>query len=134
MIDSHLVLFNEQAITNTNVLSTVLDLGDIENLGPGTQKFINIHVDTAFSEDSSGEYLRIDLVASSGADPATSNKIREIIPSTNVSDDTEFLSTGRVAKYAIPHDALSGYDRVAIAAIVTSALATGKLTAYISLD
>ncbi len=134
MIDKKLELFSEQAITNAAVLSTVLDLGSIENLGPGHQKFIEIYVDTAFTEDSSGEYLRLDLVASSGADPATTEQIMVIMKSTSVSSGSVLLSTGLLRKFAIPHKALDGLDHVAIVADVTSAVAAGKLTAYVTVD
>lgn len=132
-IDNKLVMFNAQAITGANKLSTILDLGDIENLGKGTQKYIVIDVDTIFTEDTSGEYLRIDLVASSGADPATSDKVREIIPSTAVSGTSKLLSVGRLERFAIPKDALDGLDHVGVAVIVTSVLAAGKLTAYVDI-
>jgi hypothetical protein len=133
-IDSKLSLMSAQAITNTNVLSTILDLGDYVNIGEGgVTKYIYIDVDTAFTEDSSGEYLRIDLVASSGADPATSDQVMVILKSTAVSSGSPLLTAGHLRKFALPGLALSGMDHVGIAVIVTSAVAAGKITAYIDI-
>lgn len=135
MTDYKTTLFDGQAVTNADVKSTILDVGDIEDVGKGpTKKFINVEVDTAFSEDSSGEYMRIDLIASSGADPATSDKIMEILPSTAVSTGSALLSKGPLLSFPIPPGVLNGYDRFGIAVIVTSALATGKLNARVDLD
>lgn len=133
MIDSNLILFNAQAITNANVLSTILDVGELEDLGPGTTKYIHIDCNTAFSVDSSGEYLRFDLVASSGADPLTSDKVFELLPSTAVSAGA-LVAIGEVAKIPIPKGVLSGKSHFGVAANITSALATGKVTVYITLD
>jgi len=133
MLDDKLSLFAGQAITAGDNLSTIIDLGSIEDPGEGTPKYVNIEVDTAFTEDSSGEYLRIDLVASNGADPLTSDKVYELLPSTNVSDS--FLITqGETRRLPIPPDVTEGKDHIGIAVIVTSVLAAGKLNADIRLE
>ena len=134
MLDEKLSLFDGQAITNANKLSTIIDVGDIEDPGEGKTKYVNIEVDTAFAEDTSGEYVRIDLVASSGSDPATSDKVFELVPSTAVSGDSFLLTQGSVKRIPIPPDVLEGKSHIGIAAIVTSALATGKLNADIRLE
>jgi hypothetical protein len=133
MLDDKLSLFDGQAITNANKLSTIIDLGSISDPGEGTPKYVNIEVDTAFSQDTSGEYMRIDLVASSGADPLTSDKVYELLPSTNVSDSF-LLTQGSTRRIPIPPDVAEGKDHIGIAVIVTSALATGKLNADIRLE
>jgi len=133
MLDNKLSLFDEQAITGANKLSTIIDLGSIEDPGEGTPKYVNIEVDTAFTEDSSGEYLRIDLVASNGADPLTSDKVFELIPKANVSD-SDFITQGSTWRIPIPPDVTEDKDHIGIAVIVTSVLAAGKLNADIRLE
>lgn len=133
MIDDKLSLFDGQAITGSNVLSTILDLGSMTDPGEGTPKYVNIEVDTAFSANAS-QTLRIDLVAKSGSDPATDDKVFELIPATALATTSWLVEEGARRRIPIPPDVIEGYDHIGIAAIPSGTLATGELNADIRLE
>lgn len=120
----------DQAITDTAVLSTVLDLGEITDIGKqAIPHFINIHVATAFTEDSSGEYLQIDLVHKADTDPDSSNVKMTLLPKTAVSSGSALLSKGMIVKVPLPHGL---ENHIALSLVNTSTLAAGKITAFLT--
>jgi len=130
MTDAKTLLFDAQAITNTNVLSSTIDLGSMTNVGEGGDKFVEVWVQTPFTEDSSGEYIQIDLVASTGAAPDTTDWHSTIFAKTAVSTGSPLLSTGLLCRQALPSK-MRSIEQIGLAVLVTETLAAGKLTAFI---
>lgn len=116
------------AITTDRVTS-ILDVGDIEDMGKtGSPLYINVFLATAFSSDT--ECQSVVLVASSGADPGTSDVVMTLIPLTAASALKPAKLLGR---FPLPMERLKGMTEVALAYVGNGTTAAGKIKAFISL-
>lgn len=128
MIDDKLVLFKEQAVSNASKLA-VLDFGAIDQPGQGSPLYLNIYVDTAFTgaTTGTGSGLQIDLCTSS-ASGCSADVLETIVPFANT-DGTIWGSTGLIYRQALPAEKLDTF--VGLAANLSGAIASGKITAYL---
>ena len=80
-----------QAITTSKLSANTLDLEEIKDLGRGSPIYINCYINQAFT--SSANAITINLVASSGANPANTDKVLEL---KGVTSESSLGSTGKL--------------------------------------
>ena len=129
IIDSKLTFDDAQAVTTAKVSANILDLGSITQGGRGTQLFINIYVNTAFSSDT--ETIQIDLICDTTV-PTAGDTLMTILMPTAVNSIAGLHAAGLIAKVPLPSTGLDRY--VGLSYVVPTAVATGKFTAFLSLD
>jgi hypothetical protein len=129
MYDAKLYFATDQAVTAAAVSEFYLDCNSISEIGAGTPLYVNVYVTTAFSADS--HTMDIVLCSQSNGAPTNSHKISELI--TGLSNDTggALVSTGLVMKAPLPAYGLLEY--IGLYFDVSSAMATGTITAFLSL-
>jgi hypothetical protein len=119
-----------QAITTSKISDNIIDLGAMGQAGAGSQVFINVYVDTAFSSDT--ETMDIWLVTSSAAVTVGGTKVLNLKNAIAVDSISGLHEAGKLVKVPLPSLGLSTY--IGLAYIATTALATGKLTAFLSYE
>ena len=122
-------IFEEAKAVTVARITDYLDLGSLTEAGRGSPKFINVYVDTAFSSDT--ETIQIDLITSSGVPTAGYSMMTVLMP-TAVDSISGLHQAGRIAKVPLPSEGLERY--VALSYVVPTEVATGKFTAFLSLD
>lgn len=130
MVDSKLYFSDAQAITTTVISTNTIDLGDITEAGRGSQLFLNVYCDTAFSSDT--EILDVWLVTSTAACTAGSTKVLQVINALAVNSIAGLHKAGLLAKVPIPSVGLKGH--IGVLYVATTALATGKITSFLTLN
>lgn len=129
-IDNALLFSDDQAITTSAASTKTVDLGAIDRLGAPTDLYFNVMVTTAFSSDT--ETLTVDLCETEdGADAGSAaESILTLVPATAVSA----LTQGVLYSAKLPETALSGdHDSLSVYYTANGTLASGKVTAWISL-
>ncbi len=126
-IDEKLIFDEEQAVTTAKVSANIIDLGSITEGGKGAPKFINIMVQTAFT--TSTHTLAVNLITSSVTDPIAANILAGVLPATAASS---LVTPGLVAKLPLPSVGLQRY--VGLSYVTNTAVAAGKVTAFLSID
>ena len=132
-VDSKHIFSDGQAITTTVISDNVINLGSMGEAGAGAggQMFINVYCDTAFSSDT--ETMDIWLVSSSAAVTAGSPKISMLVNAVAVDSVSSLNLAGKlVAKVPLQSTGLDQY--IGLLYVATTALATGKLTAFLSYE
>lgn len=130
MVDSKLYFSDAQAITTTVISTNTIDLGDITEAGRGSQLFLNVYCDTAFSSDT--ETMDVWLVTSTAACTAGSTKVLQVINALAVNSIAGLHEAGLLAKVPLPSVGLEGH--IGVLYVATTALATGKITAFLTLN
>ena len=116
-------------VTDAKVSTNVLDLGSITEAGAGTPLYINVYCDTAFSSDD--KTIQVDLITSTGV-PTAANTLLTVLMPTAVDSISGLHAAGLLAKVPIPSTGLQRY--IALAYVVPTVVATGKLTAFLTLE
>jgi hypothetical protein len=125
IIDSNLRFANALAIT-TSKASTIVDGKYLKDWGRGRPVYLNIYLNTIFTSAANG--LTIQLIASSGADPGSTDVIHTVMDARLAS---AMQTTGLLVRWALPQDI--PYERVGLWLLATTALAVGKIDAFLSL-
>lgn len=126
VIDSNLYFAKDQAIT-ASAVSTILDGKKITDMGRGNPVYLNIYVTTIFTSTTANQ-LTIQLISSSGADPGASDVF---VPLVGPRSSALLQQTGLI--YRAPLPVGIPYERVGLYFLATTALAAGKITAFLSL-
>lgn len=130
MTDAYLY-FSDNQVVNTDELSTILDLGDIEEAGRGSQLFIEIWVTDAYSAASFSK-ITIDLVTSSGADPDSTDILAKLVHEASGDTGGALTATGLLAKIPLPSTGL--LDHVGLSYTVgTVDPSNGAISAFLTL-
>lgn len=129
MRDKWLILDDAQAVTTAKVSANTIDAKSITEMGRGSPLFINIYVDTAFSSDT--ETIQIDLITSTGV-PTAGNVLMTLLPATAVDSISGLHAAGLLVKIPLPSTGLE--SDIGLSYVVPTAVATGKFTAFISLE
>lgn len=126
MVTDAKMIFDEAVAVTTSKSSTnVVDLNNITEAAKGQPVYLNVLVDTTFTSAANG--LTITLCASSGATPASGDKVLEIVPATLAS----VLTKGKLYRQALPEDI--PYEQLNLYYLATTALAAGKITCFLSI-
>lgn len=131
MVDDRLIFSDAQAVTDTKISANTIDLGAIGQVGAGTQLFINIYCDTAFSVAT--ETFNVRLVTSTAACTAGSTVVMEIMPETACAATAAGWGLAGL-KEKVPLPSLGLSTHLGILYTVDTAVATGKITAFLSLN
>lgn len=128
IMDAKLLFSEAQVLTNTDATSTnVLNLANIAEVGEGTQLFVNLILDTAFS--SAADVISCNLVTSTGEAVTSTDKLLTILPATATS---ALQTLGEVAKVPVPSKGVEQY--LALSFLVPVAVEDGKFTAFLTLE
>jgi hypothetical protein len=115
-----------QAVTTDRVGSAAIDLENIGDVAQGQPLYLNVNVETGFS--SSTETLAIDLVSSSGSDPAAADSFMRVLLPKAVSN---YTSAGKLVRMALPSNI--PYERINISYVCSDTVAGGKMLAWLSI-
>jgi len=127
MVRDKILFFDDAiAVTTSRVGSNVINLANIQDVAKGQPVFMNVLVTTAFS--SATDQLTVTLIASSGAAPGSSDKVLELVPAKAASALTAGASLFRgPLPEGIP------YKQINVYYLATTALATGKISSFLSI-
>jgi len=125
--DAKLFIDEAVAVTTSKLGGTAIDLGSIGDAGKGQGVYLNCLVDTAFTSAANG--LTVSLVASSGAEPASTDTVLQLKPAVLASALTKGVV---IFSSRIPDGITDEYINVYY--LATTALAAGKVTTFISLS
>lgn len=126
ILDTNLLFCNDQAITASAVSTNILDGKAIRDFGRGQEVYLNIYTTTIFTSTVANE-LSVQIISSSGADPTSSNVFNTIFRRSS----SLLQQTGLT--YRAPWPVGVPYERVALYFLATTALAAGKVTAFLTL-
>lgn len=124
--DASLTFSKAQALTASAVSSNILDGNAVKEFARGQPLYLNVYLDTIFS--AADDTLAVGLAASSGATPGAGDVFQTIMPARSAST---MITTGLLWRQALPQDI--PYEQLALYYTVTTTLASGKITAFLSL-
>jgi len=125
IVDKKLYLADDQAITASAIGGTILDGKALRDFGAGQEVYLNIFLTTAFT--SAANQLSVQIVSSSGNDPTSGDVFNTVF----VRAASALQTTGCI--YQAPWPKGVPYERVALYFLATTALAVGKVTAFLTL-
>jgi len=132
MTDDKLYFSDGQVVNTDEVADYYLDVKDIEEIGRGSQVFIEVWVSDAYTA-ASAALISVDLVTSTAA-PDSGDAIMTIVQSATANTSTGPLcSTGLIAKVPLPSTGLE--DHISLSYRVgTVDPSNGKITAFLSIQ